>query len=257
MNKESNVAVLEPSTGDMQQVMHPMVGVAMSKGDLSADNLSALLQVQKDWEANEARKRFSEAMAYFQSNLPEITKTKSGHNCKYADIDDIAQAIKSVLQTSGLSYRFEQSQSEQGVTVTCIVTHVAGHQESATLTAANDTSGGKNAIQAIASAVTYLRRYTLTGLLGITTGMEDDDGGKPAVDLSALLYHNKIASENFASIYAIKKGIEDKDYSTAKEALSELDEQTQHTLWRAPTKGGLFTTVEVKTMKTSNEWSAA
>ena len=39
-----------------------------------------------------------------------------------------------------------------------------------------DMSGNKNALQQAASAVTYLRRYTLTGALGIATADTDIDG---------------------------------------------------------------------------------
>lgn len=46
------------------------------------------------------------------------------------------------------------------------------------------------------------------------------------------------------------------DYSTAKEAWNELDEETKTALWKATTKGGWFETAERAMMK-SNEWSAA
>ena len=36
---------------------------------------------------------------------------------------------------------------------------------------------------------------------------------------------------------------------------AELDEDTKVKLWKAPSKGGCFTTVERQTMK-SNEWNA-
>lgn len=39
-----------------------------------------------------------------------------------------------------------------------------------------DPSGSKNAIQAIGSAVSYLRRYTLLGVLGMATSDGDSDG---------------------------------------------------------------------------------
>ena len=39
-----------------------------------------------------------------------------------------------------------------------------------------DDSGQKSAIQQVASTITYLRRYTLTGVLGIATTDQDLDG---------------------------------------------------------------------------------
>jgi hypothetical protein len=45
-----------------------------------------------------------------------------------------------------------------------------------TMSAPPDTSGAKNVIQAKASTVTYLRRYTLLGAVGMAAGMPDSDG---------------------------------------------------------------------------------
>ena len=70
--------------------------------------------------------------------------------------------------------RFEQDHTN-GITVTCIVSHLDGHSESTTMSASADKTGGKNEVQAIGSTVTYLQRYTLIGSLGITTADDDMD----------------------------------------------------------------------------------
>jgi hypothetical protein len=124
------------------------------------------------------------------------------------------------------------------------------------MSAPADKSGGKNDIQAMASTVTYLRRYTLTGALGITTGNDDNDGGKPEYTAEDLIKHIDTVRDEFPSIAIIKESLTNDDYSTAKEAWGELPAETQRELWRAPTKGGIFTTGERTKMK-SNEWSAA
>ena len=65
--------------------------------------------------------------------------------------------------------------------------------------------------------------------------------------------------DNWATIEAVQAGIACGDLSTAKEAWQELvmeDEGAAKLLWRAPSKGGIFTTAERTAMK-SNEWSAA
>lgn len=70
------------------------------------------------------------------------------------------------------------------VKVTCRITHVLGHYEETALSAAKDESGGKNSIQAIGSAVTYLQRYTLLSLLGLATKEQDNDGKGAAESLN-------------------------------------------------------------------------
>ena len=220
------------------------------------DKLEKLMDLQDRWNAEQAKNLFSEALANFQAELGPIIKRRQGHNCKYADLDDIAQEIRPILEKFGLSYQFAQDQSDTSVKVTCIIRHKSGHKETNSLSAPNDTSGGKNTIQSIASTVTYLRRYTLTGALGITTGNEDNDGGKPSIDLSELLEYMKLVREEFPSIAVLKESLCVQDFSQGKEAWAELTEEIQRLLWRAPSKGGILTTVERSQMK-SNEWNSA
>ena len=62
-----------------------------------------------------------------------------------------------------------------------------------------------------------------------------------------------VIRENFESIAVIKEGIANNDLSIAAEAWRELSESEQMILWKAPTKGGVFTTAERAAMQ-SNEW---
>lgn len=151
------------------------------------DKLEKLLALQERWDADRARKSFYEAMAQFQSNLPVIKKqkqaafsTKSGQvTYNYASLDDIAEQIKPLLSRYGLSYRFEQRFDDARCKVICIVSHKDGHSVTCEMIGLPDNSGSKNDIQKIASTITYLRRYTLTGALGITAADDDIDGRLP------------------------------------------------------------------------------
>ena len=232
-----------------------LLQVAVEKG-ADLDKLEKLMDLQDRYNAEQAKKAYSEALAGFQSELEPIIKKRQAHNSLYADMDDIAQAIRPILKNYGLSYTFQQDQRDNSIKVTCTVRHSAGYSEQTSLSAPNDTSGGKNAIQAIASTVTYLRRYTLTGALGISTGTEDNDGGKPDFTVDDLLAYNAVLREWICTIAAIKEAIALGDLSTAKEAWCEMDEDTMRALWRAPSKGGVLTTQE-RTIIKSDEWSKA
>lgn len=139
------------------------------------DKLERLMSLQERWEQNNAKKSFFAAMSKFNAECPNIIKRKKAHNSFYAPLGDIHAQIKETLVSCGLSFRFEQDHSN-GITVSCLVSHESGHTERATMTAPADTSGSKSPIQAIASTVTYLQRYTLCSALGITTADEDMDG---------------------------------------------------------------------------------
>lgn len=151
-----------------------LLQVAVEKGaDIAM--LEKLMDMQERWNAGQAKTAFYESLSGFQGEVPTIQKKKDGHNYKYAPLADIIEQVKSTLQKFGLSYRFEQSHQES-IEITCIVTHILGHSEKTTMKAMADTSGSKNSVQAIASTVTYLSRYTFCGGLGISTADEDMDG---------------------------------------------------------------------------------
>lgn len=159
------------------------------KAGMSVADMRAMLDLQKDWEANEARKAYVAAMAEFKRNPPEIFKrkqvaftTRDGDTTSYkhATLGDVTTAIINGLAQHGISHRWDTKQDGGRIIVTCILTHNLGHSESTSLEGAPDASGKKNGIQQVASTVTYLQRYTLLGASGLATKDEEDDDGAGA-----------------------------------------------------------------------------
>lgn len=156
---------------------------AIDKGaDLA--QLEKLMDLQERWEKKEAAKAFNVALSNFQKDKPEINnnkkaefKTKDGGKMSYtyAGLSYIQKKIDPVLSMCGLSYRWEQEALDGLIKITCIIKHEAGHEECFTLSGPMDTSGKKNSLQQIGSTITYLKRYTLAGGLGLSTS-EDNDG---------------------------------------------------------------------------------
>jgi hypothetical protein len=153
------------------------------EGKADLVSLKELLAIQKDYEANEARKAYHKAMAEFKANAPEIDKDKTvsfktdrgqvGYS--HASLFNVVKKISAELSKHGLSASWTTKQNG-AVSVTCKITHDLGHSEETTLSAPADTSGSKNAIQSIGSTITYLERYTLLALTGLATFEQDDDG---------------------------------------------------------------------------------
>jgi|TARA_R110000803_G_scaffold195240_1_gene258433 hypothetical protein len=63
--------------------------------------------------------------------------------------------------------------------------------------------------------------------------------------------HNQAVRESLQSILVIKDSITTGDLSTASEAWYELDKDVMTDLWVSPSAGGIFTTSERDTMKSS------
>lgn len=176
---ESNVVEYEPKQerAALPTATNPsaLLQLAVEK-DMDLEKLEKLMDLNDRYMADQARRAYADAFAKFQSMVPVIPKTKDAHNSKYAALGDIAYTIRESLKDCGLSYRFEIGHDGERITVTCIVTHRDGHSERTSMSGLADTSGSKNPIQANASTVSYLQRYTLIGALGLTTADEDMDG---------------------------------------------------------------------------------
>ena len=163
----------------VKQNISPVMELAdkLAEGKITAEQMEKMLDVQIKWEKHEAEKAYHVAMADFQENAPAIIKSKQGHNCMHADLAiDIVAKVAPLLSKHGLSHKWITKSIDGGVEVTCKITHIQGYSESTSMFAGPDTSGSKNAIQAIGSTVTYLQRYTLKAALGLAEGGQDDDG---------------------------------------------------------------------------------
>lgn len=174
MTESNAMAIQQNSPAEMIQ--------AAISGNADLEKLEKLMQIQERWEANEAKKAYVVAMAAFKANPPKIEKTRAVSfgttNYKHAVLADAAEKINKALSEHGLSAGWTTSQENNTITVTCSITHNMGHSESTSLSAAPDSSGGKNSIQAIGSTVSYLERYTLFSLTGLASHDQDDDGAK-------------------------------------------------------------------------------
>jgi hypothetical protein len=180
-NTASNLVVMTPGQ---------LVGQLMQQGgsmDLLA--MERLMGLQERWDANEAKKAYHAAMAAFKQNPPtilkdkhvEFTTSKGTTAYDHATIGNVVKQIVASLAEHDLSHSWSTEQLDGGqVAVTCTITHKAGHSESVTLKAGRDESGGKNSIQALGSAITYLQRYTLLAITGLAVEDGSDDDGRGA-----------------------------------------------------------------------------
>ena len=118
---------------------------------------------------------------------------------------------------------------------------------------------GQNELQAIGSMQTYLRRYLYVTALGIVENdvvdsLNQKDEEKAAADTKAT--YDALAVEKMGIITNIKTGIANQDLALAKESWDELSNDEKAILWKAPTKGGVFTTAERATIQ-SKEFRTA
>ncbi len=175
-------AIVEPQ---QDNALMALISRAAMDASFDVAKLQALMEMKERWDATEARKAYVAAMAEFKANAPEILKrklvefdtAKGTTSYKHAELADVTSAVTQPLAQAGFTHAWATRQLDGGlIEVTCTLTHRLGHSESTTLKGSPDQSGGKNNIQAIASTVTYLERYTLLMATGLATRGMDDDG---------------------------------------------------------------------------------
>lgn len=115
------------------------------------------------------------ALADVQSELPTMPKSKQAYGYKYTDLDTITQTIKPILSKHGIGYmQSVGGLTENELTLTTRIFSRKGEyiEDTAALPAITGTKN--NAAQTLGMSITYMRRYALCAMLGITSDEDVD-----------------------------------------------------------------------------------
>ncbi|MEG0450929.1 MAG: ERF family protein [Lysinibacillus sp.] len=116
----------------------------------------------------------AKALASFQGEVKQPFKDKANpfFKSKYVPLENVVEAISTTASKYGLSFIQFPLNQDNRVGVVTILMHSSGEWiESEPIFA----TPSKNDAQAIGSVITYLKRYGLSAIFGITSS-EDDDG---------------------------------------------------------------------------------
>lgn len=195
---KSEVAI-QPK-GSAEVIQHPvsdtiaMIQVierAATNPDVDIDKMERLLAMQERiWDRN-AKAEFTTAKLAMRPELPEISprgriiireKGKPENiiqETAFARFEDIHEAVMPILTKNGFDLSFKNGMAPDGkVRVTTILSHISGHSEETYFDLPHDSSGSKNAVQAVGSSTSYGKRYGVMNILNIRVCGEDDDGQK-------------------------------------------------------------------------------
>lgn len=201
------------------------------------EQVEKMMDLQERWEKKEAKKSYDAAFASFKAEAVQIIKGKlitdgplKGKN--HAELCDVVDAVTPALSKHGLSSSWKITKDDPAwMEVTCYLRHVGGHEESVSMGGPPDAGGAKNAIQARASTKTYLERYTLKGITGLSERNDDNDGSPPkasplvtpfqAAQLKALLEKcSEKAQAAFAKMYGTPAEVEKSEFDLVLGQLS-------------------------------------
>lgn len=125
-------------------------------------------------------KEILKALISFHESCPPIVRASNNpfFKSKYASFDDIQKHIKPHLAKSGLVV----TQANIVIDGHPYVESVVWHAESGeNIKSVFPVVAGKSTAQDYGSAVSYAKRYSLTGLLNLIIADEDDDGNTISV----------------------------------------------------------------------------
>ena len=133
-------------------------------------------------------KHLFKALADFQQEVPVIHKATQGYGYTYADLPKILEVINPLLKKHGLGF----TQLINGTQIVTCLFHIESAEsiESKIDIPQGVILKGMNEFQVLGSAITYLRRYALSSMLGLVTDKDTDASGeqvkhepkKPTID---------------------------------------------------------------------------
>jgi len=155
------------------------------------DKMERLFALQERVIERQAKAAFTQAKIEMRPHLPAIDQRgriiirdrtnpdKIIQETAFSRFEDIHAAVEPVLIEYGFDLKFKNGTAPDGkVRVTTILSHIGGHEEDTYFDLPHDSSGSKNAVQAIGSSTSYAKRYGTIAILNLRVAGEDDDGKK-------------------------------------------------------------------------------
>ncbi len=179
------------------------------------DKLERLMAMQERWKEQQAKEAYNVAFAAFRAEGVKVIRSKgraSGplQGQKYADLHSFVSAVTPALSKHGLSASWNITKdAPDWIEVTFTLRHALGHFEAVAMGGPPDAGSARNALQARSSTVSYLERYTLKAITGLSEQDDDDDGGKPKTGDANTAEHAALVDAGYAKASGGMKSLTD------------------------------------------------
>lgn len=160
------------------------VAQAVRDPNIDVAKLKALLEMQRELVADDARGQFIRAMSAAQAEIQPVVRDTENTQTQsmYAKLETVDAAIRPIYIAHGFSLSFDEEPGSDGnMLIVCEASHTAGHSKKYRLHAPPDTMGPKGAptktvLHGRGSTITFLRRYLTCNIFNVVLRNQDDDG---------------------------------------------------------------------------------
>lgn len=213
------------------------VALAVKDKDIDVSKLDALLRMQREIVADEAKLKFNQALARMTTGKLRVKKNgrvdlgqgKGGYDfATWPDMDDV---LRPLMEREGFTLSFNmETKDGGGAVVSGTLLHIEGHSRTVTVPLALDAGAGRNNLQAMGSTLSYGKRYCAEMLFNIVREGADDDGklggtvfisAAQVAEIEQLITSGGIPRDPFLEwIGAVRvENIQAADFTTANNAL--------------------------------------
>lgn len=204
-----------PAVSESQNLLAQVIAAAKDP-QVDAAKMETLARLVNSQQDRERQIEFNRDKNAAIMEMPVITKdgriviTKDGRSReqgRFAKFEDIDRVCRPILASHNLAISFEMNERQGGgITVTPILSHANGHTErGGAFPVPAETSGSKNAAQAMGSSSSYGKRYAYCAILNIVTEGVDDDASQGRGISTDLPYERRHVVEREAK-EAIEQG---------------------------------------------------
>lgn len=192
MSDSRDLAHVEPAAAPVRQSDNLLAQVIAAAKDPTVDaaKMETLARLVNSQQDREREIEFNRSKNAAIMEMPVITKegriiipanrdkgTPERQQGRFARWEDIDRVIRPILARYNLALSFDTAERQGGgLTVTPILSHTNGYTErGGAFPVPPETSGSKNAAQAMGSSLSYGKRYAGCAMLNIVTEGVDDD----------------------------------------------------------------------------------
>jgi hypothetical protein len=167
-------------------IMAPVLAALLQRENPNMDAVDRAMAMAERLEFARREQEFKQAFAVMWPKLPQIAKKgdaslggKGGY--KYVREEDVMEECKPIMEDHGFGLSaqpVEQDLKTGTLTMEVELIFRNGFSKRARMSGYADAGPGRNALQAMGSAQTYLTKYLTKGLLALVQRGADDDGNR-------------------------------------------------------------------------------